>query len=93
MVALQIRDVPEEVRDLLVEAAKARGQSLQGYLLALIEKEAGYLRNREILREAERRGDGSRLTPEEHRMLLERARAERDAALYTALDEPRDDGQ
>lgn len=31
MVALQIRDVPEELRDRLVVLAKQRGQSLQAY--------------------------------------------------------------
>jgi plasmid stability protein len=39
-VALQIRDVPEEVRDALAEAAAARGQSMQAYLLALVAEEA-----------------------------------------------------
>ena len=32
MVALQIRDVPEELRDRLSELASQRGQSLQQYL-------------------------------------------------------------
>jgi len=31
-VAVQIRDVPEEVRDRLAERAAAAGKSLQGYL-------------------------------------------------------------
>jgi plasmid stability protein len=39
-VALQIRDVPEEVRDALAEAAAARGQSMQAYLLDLVAEEA-----------------------------------------------------
>lgn len=39
-VALQIRDVPEEVRDALAEAAAARGQSMQVYLLDLVSGEA-----------------------------------------------------
>lgn len=39
-VALQIRDVPESVRDTLADAAKRRGQSLQAYLLAVVEREA-----------------------------------------------------
>jgi plasmid stability protein len=39
-VALQIRDVPEEVRDALAQAAAARGQSMQSYLLDLVAEEA-----------------------------------------------------
>ena len=39
-VALQVRDVPEEVRDALAEAAAARGQSMQAYLLDLVVEEA-----------------------------------------------------
>jgi plasmid stability protein len=39
-VAIQIRDVPEEVRDALAEAAAARGQSMQAYLLEVIAEEA-----------------------------------------------------
>jgi len=39
-VALQIRDVAEEVRDQLAELAKARGQSMQAYLLDMVNREA-----------------------------------------------------
>src|SRR6266508_3602400 len=49
VVALQIRDVPEDVRDALVAQAKARGQSLQAYLLELIETQARRLRNTAVL--------------------------------------------
>jgi len=65
MVALQIRDVPEEVRDLLVAQAKARGQSLQGYLLALVEREASRSRNAAILGLFDGRSDGARALPGE----------------------------
>ena len=34
--ALQIRDVPEDVRRVLSAGAAARGQSLQAYLLAVL---------------------------------------------------------
>lgn len=50
MVALQIRDVPESVRDDLARAAKARGQSLQSFLREVIDREARAARNREFLR-------------------------------------------
>lgn len=39
-VALQIRDVPDEVRDLLAEQAHRRGQSMQAYLLDVVTREA-----------------------------------------------------
>ena len=49
MVALQIRDVPGPVRDRLVAAAKAQGQSLQAYLLGVLEREAAGQENRQLL--------------------------------------------
>ena len=39
-VALQIRDVPEEVRDVIAVRAAQRGQSMQAYLLDLLRREA-----------------------------------------------------
>ena len=44
MVALQIRDVPEETRDQLVVLARARGESLQAFLLRLVQREVGVVR-------------------------------------------------
>lgn len=44
MVALQIRDVPDDVRDDLADAARARGVSLQAYLLDLVEQDARRVR-------------------------------------------------
>lgn len=38
--ALQIRDVPEEIRDLLAKQAAAKGQSMQAFLLDMIYREA-----------------------------------------------------
>ncbi|GAA3515779.1 hypothetical protein GCM10022234_08580 [Aeromicrobium panaciterrae] len=38
--ALQIRDVPEEIRDLLAKQAAAKGQSMQAYLLDMVRREA-----------------------------------------------------
>ena len=65
MVALQIRDVPAEVRDALVAQAKARGQSLQAYLLELVQREASRSRNADILDLFAGRSDGSRSHPGE----------------------------
>lgn len=65
MVALQIRDVPEEVRDALAEQAKARGKSLQAYLLELVETQARRLRNTAVLDRFAGRSDGTRSLPGE----------------------------
>lgn len=48
MVALQIRDVPEEVRDVLALSARDHGQSLQAYLLDLVTREARFRQNVDI---------------------------------------------
>jgi antitoxin FitA len=65
MVALQIRDVPEEVRDVLADQARAHGQSLQAYLLDLIETQARRARNVAVLDRFADRSDGSRVLPGE----------------------------
>ncbi|RQW82033.1 FitA-like ribbon-helix-helix domain-containing protein [Micromonospora globispora] len=65
MVALQIRDVPEEVRDALAAQAKARGQSLQAYLLELVETQARRLRNTATLDRFAGRTDGTDSLPGE----------------------------
>lgn len=65
MVALQIRDVPEDVRDVLAERASARGQSMQAFLLALVEAEAQRARNAAVLARLANRTDGTRSAPGE----------------------------
>ncbi|MFI5834422.1 FitA-like ribbon-helix-helix domain-containing protein [Micromonospora sp. NPDC051300] len=65
MVALQIRDVPEDVRNALAAEARARGQSLQAYLLELVETQARRLRNAAILDGFGGRSDGTRSLPGE----------------------------
>ena len=47
-VSLQIRNVPEEVRDRLAERAREKGMSVQAYLLELVEREARFSRNAEM---------------------------------------------
>lgn len=47
-VSLQIRDVPDEVRDTLAALATANGQSMQAYLLELVRREARTARNRTL---------------------------------------------
>ncbi len=47
-IALQIRDVPIEVRDAIAEQARRQGQSVQSYLLRLVEREARLLKNADL---------------------------------------------
>jgi hypothetical protein len=65
MVALQIREVPEAVRDALAAQARGRGQSLQAYLLDLVETEARRARNAELLDRLGGRRGGLRSRPDE----------------------------
>jgi hypothetical protein len=50
MVALQIRHVPEEIRDVLSAEAERRGESLQTYLHDLLVREAASASNRALAR-------------------------------------------
>ncbi|MGI8307884.1 hypothetical protein [Saccharopolyspora hattusasensis] len=51
MSAIQIKNVPDDVRETLVEAAKIKGQSLQSYLLDALAEQAHLARNTELLRD------------------------------------------
>ncbi|MDG4762979.1 hypothetical protein O7632_02460 [Solwaraspora sp. WMMD406] len=81
-VVLTIRDVPEEVRDLLAQQARERGQSLQAYLLAVLNRQADFCRNRQLLAELsdelDDRSGGAGPTAPDAADLLACARAERD---------------
>ncbi|MDR1186330.1 MAG: hypothetical protein LBK95_02555 [Bifidobacteriaceae bacterium] len=48
-VALQIRNVPDDVRAVIARTAKERGQSLQAYLLQMVTDEARRAKNVELL--------------------------------------------
>lgn len=65
MVAIQIRDVPDDVRDALAQQAQASGQSLQRYLLALVTDQARRSGNVAVLRRFGARDDGVRSEPDE----------------------------
>lgn len=78
MVALQIRDVPEDVRQILAERAASRGQSLQSFLLKLVTEEAGRSANTDILTHFANRTDGSSLSVADLALAIDDARAERD---------------
>lgn len=81
MVALQIRDVPEELRDRLSELAAQRGQSLQAYLFDVISDEARRQDNLAILDQFSHGTYHTRLTLADINGALHAARAERDAEL------------
>lgn len=81
MVALQIRDVPDDIRRTLADRAAARGQSLQSFLLALVSDEARRSTNLALLDRFSTRRDGSQLSTEQVTESLDQARAERDGLL------------
>jgi hypothetical protein len=79
-VVLTIRDVPEDVRDLLSQDARERGQSLQAFLLGVLRRQADFSRNRQILAEiAEdlQEGGGAGVDAPDAAEVLQQARAER----------------
>jgi plasmid stability protein len=47
-VALQIRNVPDDVRDALAERASQLGKSMQAFLLDLVQREARLARNMQM---------------------------------------------
>jgi antitoxin FitA len=77
VVAIQIRDVPEDVRDALVIQARARGQSLQAFLLDLVETQARRVRNATVLNRFVDRSDGTRSLPGETASELAEEREQR----------------
>lgn len=80
---MQIRDVPDDVRQTLAERARARGQSLQAFLLSLVEDEARRSANLALLERFAGRDDGSRLSAAEATDALDSARTDRDAQFET----------
>ena len=78
MVSIQVRDVPEQVRDTLAEVARSRGQSMQAYLLSLLEEDARQARNVMLLRQVRETGGGYVAGAGETEAELDTIRAERD---------------
>jgi plasmid stability protein len=75
---LQIRDVPEEARRGLKARAAARGQSLNSYLLDIIDREVGRPTVAEVLDRAAQRAERATISAAD---VLAAARAERDDQL------------
>src|SRR5436309_14738865 len=78
MVSIQVRDVPEQVRDTLAQVARSRGQSMQAYLLALLEEDARRARNVMLLKQVRETGGGYVAAPGEPAGGLDAIRAGRD---------------
>lgn len=84
MVALQIRDVPDDIHQALAARAAARGQSLQSFLFTLVTDEARRSTNVALLDRFGGRQDGSRLTSTQVTEALDQARVEREGLLSEA---------
>ena len=80
VVTLQIRDVPDDVNNVLKARAAAVGQSLQAFLLALVQREAARGDNAAILARFRGRDDGIS-SPGDTVRVLEEAREEHDEAI------------
>ncbi|MFC6013801.1 hypothetical protein [Nocardia lasii] len=81
MVALQIRDVPEPLRDQLVALAQRRGQSLQAFLFDLIRDEARRQDNIAVLKQFSPATWDVAFPAQDIQVALDAERAERDSAL------------
>lgn len=77
---LQIRDVPEEARRGLKARAAARGQSLNSYLLDIIDREVSRPTVAEVLERAAQRADHATASATD---MVTAARAERDNQLMS----------
>jgi antitoxin FitA len=80
MVTLQIRDVPEDIRDILAERARQNGQSLQAFLLSLVIREASISQNLGLLSEMEGWASGSDVTADDVLAARNAGRTERNPA-------------
>ena len=76
MVSIQVRDVPEQVRDTLAEVARREGIHA-AYLLSLLEEDARQARNVMLLRQVRETGGGYVAAAGETEAELDAIRAER----------------
>lgn len=86
MVAIQVRDVPDEVREALSGEARRRGVSLQAFLADVLEREAAAARNLAWLREAHARSSGEGYVG--GRDAIRESWEERDSGIEAALSRP-----
>lgn len=76
---IQIRNVPEEARRALKARAAARGESLNAYLLGLLNREIARPTVAEVLDRAARRSERATASAVD---ALDEARAQREQHLY-----------
>lgn len=77
MVAIQIRDVPDDVREQLTQRARAKGQSLQAFLREVVLRGASFTRNVAALDAAAAWRKGSSTTGQDVLDVLDDARSQR----------------
>jgi plasmid stability protein len=77
MVAIQIRDIPDDVRDVLARRARAKGQSLQAFLRDMVLREASFDHNLAVLDSLASRRAGSTVTRQDVLDALDEARTDR----------------
>jgi plasmid stability protein len=77
MVAIQIRGVPDEVRDALSRRAHAQGQSLQAFLYDVVVREASFANNIAVLDSLASWRSGSTASAQDVLDVLDEARRER----------------
>lgn len=77
MVAIQIRDIPDETRDALARRARAQGQSLQTFLREVLVREAAFENNIAVLDHIAAWREGAATTGKDVLDALDGARAER----------------
>lgn len=78
MVSVQIRDIPEQVKETLADVARSRGQSMQAYLKNLLEEDARRAGNITLLQQLRSIGGGQAAGSGEAAQELDAIRAERD---------------
>lgn len=83
---VQVRNVPERVHRVLRRRAAAAGQSLQEYLLNLLEESTGRLTVEEWVQRV-RKHASDRLEPGEAARIIREGREERDEELFGRFDE------
>jgi hypothetical protein len=85
MVAIQVRDVPDAVRDALAAEADSRGQSLQVFLSEVLEREARLARNRAWLKRTRDNPIARIAADESSADLIRRQREERTQQILDAV--------
>lgn len=75
MAYLQIRDVPDAVRDVLAERAREKGQSLTMFLRDVVVREASFAGNRGLIDEITARRRSTGVTTDDVLSALDAARS------------------